>query len=70
MLFDLKLAWRRLRNAPLFTSTAIATLALAIGANTAIFSIADAVLFRRPVDLTVSVNQSGRIDRPASGPRW
>src|SRR5918994_6280159 len=46
MLHDLKLACRRLRKAPLFTSVAVLTLALAIGANTAIFSIADAVLFK------------------------
>ena len=43
---DVKLAMRRLRGAPGFTSVAILTLALAIGANTAIFSFADAVLFR------------------------
>ena len=43
---DLALAWRRLWNAPAFSAVAVATLALAIGANTAIFTIADAVLFR------------------------
>jgi len=46
MLDDLKLAWRRLRGAPGFAAVAILSLALAIGATTAIFSIADAVLFR------------------------
>lgn len=46
MLDDLKFAWRRLWNAPGFSGMAVLTLALAIGANTAIFSIADAVLFR------------------------
>ena len=46
MLADLWLAVRRLRAAPAFTAVAIATLALAIGANTAIFAVADAVLFR------------------------
>lgn len=47
MLQDIALAVRRLRNAPGFAITAIATLALAIGANTAIFSVADAVLFKQ-----------------------
>lgn len=46
MLDDLKFALRRLKNAPGFACVAILTLALAIGATTAIFSIADAVLFR------------------------
>ena len=46
MLHDFRLAVRRLRNAPMFTAVAVVTLALAIGANTAIFTIADTVLFK------------------------
>lgn len=43
---DFKFALRRLWRSPGFTTVAILTLTLAIGANTAIFSIADAVLFQ------------------------
>ncbi len=46
MLNDFKFIFRRLRQSPGFVATALATLTLAIGVNTAIFSIADAVLFR------------------------
>ena len=46
MLNDLKYALRRLRHSPGFTAIAILTIAVAVGANTAILSIADAVLFR------------------------
>jgi len=43
---DLKYAVRVLRRTPAFTATAIATLALVIGANTAVFSLAHAILLR------------------------
>ena len=46
ILRDLRFAARSLKNRPAFTITIVATLALGIGANTAIFTLVDALLLR------------------------
>src|SRR5258706_11228909 len=47
ILSDVRLALRGLRRSPLFATVAILSLALGIGANTAIFTLIDQLLLRK-----------------------
>ncbi len=67
---DMGYALRRLRATPLFTLGAVAIVAVAIGANTAMFALVHAALFERPpyadVERVVHVYQDSDDGEPAS----
>ena len=56
LLQDLRYAQRQLRKSPGFTAAIVTTLTLAVGGNTAIFSVINAVMLR-----TLPVRDPGRL---------
>ncbi len=67
---DLKWAWRALRRSPGTSALAVLSLSLGIGANTAIFSLINAVLLRTlPVRAPQELHFVASGDRNAASPR-
>ncbi len=69
---DIRQAWRTIRRNPAMATVSLLTLMLAIGANTAVFSVTRGVLLR-PLpyghpDGLVSLSESPRLDGSASNP--
>jgi predicted permease len=77
MLQDFRFGWRSLGKSPGFTAVAVITLALGIGANTAIFSMVDTLMIRplpvqRPLDLAFLAfpRDPSHFDPQFSGPEF
>ena len=60
---DVKYAIRGMRRDPAFAVAAIVMLTLAMGASTAVYTVADAVLFKMPFDHPDRIVYIGERDR-------
>ena len=70
MLKDIRHAFRTLRQTPLFTAAVVLTVALAIGANTTMFSVVNAVLlkplpFRGPGRIVQVAEKNDKLNLPS-----
>src|SRR5690242_11068300 len=69
---DLRYALRTMKRAPVFSAAVILTVAIAIGANTAIFSVVNAVMlrplpFERPNRLVQVAEKNDKLNLPNFG---
>jgi hypothetical protein len=74
MLDDVRLGWRKLRQQPGFTMVAVFTLALGIGATSAVFSLVQGVLLTPPPyrdpDRLALIQPAPTEGRPINARRW